>query len=49
MTDLTKLASVIEQAFEDRASISPSTVSSEVKAAVLDALAALNDLSLIHI
>ena len=48
MTDLKNLASVIEQAFEERASISPATVSSEIKNAVLDALAALN-LSLIHI
>ena len=43
MTDLTALASTIEQAFDDRANISPSTVSAEVKAAVLDSLAALNN------
>lgn len=43
MTDLTVLASTIEQAFEDRANITPTTVSSEVKTAVLDALAALNN------
>ena len=43
MTDLTALASTIEQAFEDRANISPATVSTEVKTAVLDSLAALNN------
>jgi len=43
MTDLKHLASVIEQAFEERASISPASVSSEIKNAVLDALAALNN------
>ncbi len=43
MTDLTALASTIEQAFDDRANISPTTVSSEVKTAVIDALAALNN------
>mgnify|MGYP003384644750 FL=1 len=43
MTDLTVLASTIEQAFDDRANITPTSVTSEVKAAVLDALAALNN------
>lgn len=43
MTDLKNLASVIEKAFEERASITPVTVSSEIKNAVLDALAALNN------
>ena len=43
MTDLSALESTIEQAFEDRANISPATVSSDVKTAVLDALAALNN------
>ena len=43
MTDLTTLASTIEQAFDDRANITPTTVSSEIKTAVLDALAALNN------
>ncbi|MFD2165839.1 2,3,4,5-tetrahydropyridine-2,6-dicarboxylate N-succinyltransferase [Thalassotalea euphylliae] len=37
------LQAIIEQAFEDRMSISPSTVSAEVKDAVLAALAALNN------
>ena len=43
MTDLTHLASVIEQAFEERATITPATVSSDIKSAVINALAALND------
>jgi len=46
MTDLTTLSetsAIIEQAFDDRANISPATVSNEVKAAVLDSLAALNN------
>ena len=43
MTDLTALASIIEQAFDDRANITPTTVSSEIKTAVLDSLAALNN------
>jgi len=43
MTDLKHLATVIEQAFEERSSITPATVSSEIKNAVLDALAALNN------
>ncbi len=43
MTDLTHLANVIEQAFEERASITPASVSLEIKNAVLDALAALNN------
>ena len=37
------LKNIIEQAFEDRATITPATVSSEIKQAVLDALAALNN------
>ena len=37
------LQNIIEQAFEDRNSITPSSVSPEIKTAVLDALAALND------
>ena len=40
---MSALQSIIEQAFEDRMNITPSTVSSDVKQAVLDALAALND------
>jgi len=43
MTDLTALESTIEQAFEDRANISPATVSEDIKNAVLASLAALND------
>ncbi len=43
MTDLKALATTIEQAFDDRANISPSTVTAEVKTAVLDALTALNN------
>ena len=38
-----KLQTIIEQAFEDRINISPASVTSEVKAAVLEALAALNN------
>ncbi|WP_448213843.1 2,3,4,5-tetrahydropyridine-2,6-dicarboxylate N-succinyltransferase [Colwellia sp. MEBiC06753] len=40
---MNQLQSIIEQAFEDRMSITPTTVSSEVKEAVLAALAALNN------
>ncbi|MDO6487842.1 2,3,4,5-tetrahydropyridine-2,6-dicarboxylate N-succinyltransferase [Colwellia sp. 6_MG-2023] len=43
MTDLTALANTIEQAFEDRANISPATVTNEVKTAVLASLSALNN------
>ncbi|GGK18442.1 2,3,4,5-tetrahydropyridine-2,6-dicarboxylate N-succinyltransferase [Salinarimonas ramus] len=42
MTDLSALASTIEAAFEDRASISPSTTG-DVRAAVEEALAALDE------
>jgi 2,3,4,5-tetrahydropyridine-2-carboxylate N-succinyltransferase len=42
-TDLTALENLIEQAFEDRANISPAKVSPQIKSAVLDALAALNN------
>ena len=38
-----ELQTIIEQAFEDRMNISPASVSVEVKQAVLDALAALNN------
>jgi 2,3,4,5-tetrahydropyridine-2-carboxylate N-succinyltransferase len=37
------LQKIIEQAFEDRMNITPATVSSEIKQAVLDSLAALNN------
>jgi len=37
------LQSIIDQAFEDRMSITPNTVSDEIKNAVLSALAALNN------
>jgi 2,3,4,5-tetrahydropyridine-2,6-dicarboxylate N-succinyltransferase len=40
---MSELQTIIEQAFEDRMNITPASVSSEVKQAVLDALAALND------
>jgi 2,3,4,5-tetrahydropyridine-2-carboxylate N-succinyltransferase len=40
---MSELQNIIEQAFDDRMNITPSTVSTEVKNAVLDALAALND------
>jgi|TARA_R110001592_G_scaffold37512_7_gene125086 2,3,4,5-tetrahydropyridine-2-carboxylate N-succinyltransferase len=40
---MSNLQSTIEQAFEDRMNITPKTVSTEVKQAVLNALAALND------
>ena len=40
---MSQLQSIIENAFEDRMNITPSTVSNEVKQAILDALAALND------
>ncbi|QBG35147.1 2,3,4,5-tetrahydropyridine-2,6-dicarboxylate N-succinyltransferase [Litorilituus sediminis] len=43
MSDNSQLQTIIEQAFEQRASITPNTVSDEIKQAVLDALAALND------
>ncbi len=43
MTDLTALSATIENAFEDRANISPSSVKAEVKTAVIAALAALNN------
>ena len=38
-----ELQTIIEQAFEDRMNISPASVTSEVKGAVLEALAALNN------
>jgi 2,3,4,5-tetrahydropyridine-2-carboxylate N-succinyltransferase len=40
---MSNLQSTIEQAFEDRMNITPKTVSTEVKQAVLNALAALNN------
>ncbi len=40
---MSELKTIIEQAFENRAEITPTTVTTEVKNAVLDALAALND------
>ena len=40
---MSELQTIIEQAFEDRANITPATVSADVKQAVLDALAALNN------
>ncbi|MBL4764319.1 MAG: 2,3,4,5-tetrahydropyridine-2,6-dicarboxylate N-succinyltransferase [Colwellia sp.] len=43
MTNFTALASTIEQAFDDRANITPTTVSNDIKTAVLAALAALNN------
>jgi len=41
--EMSELQKIIEQAFEDRASITPSTVSADVKQAILDALDALNN------
>ncbi|MGB0936628.1 MAG: 2,3,4,5-tetrahydropyridine-2,6-dicarboxylate N-succinyltransferase [Colwellia sp.] len=43
MTDITNLQSIIEAAFEDRANISPATVPADIKKAVIDSLAALNN------
>jgi 2,3,4,5-tetrahydropyridine-2-carboxylate N-succinyltransferase len=43
MTDITNLQSIIETAFENRANISPATVPADIKKAVIDSLAALND------
>lgn len=40
---MSTLQAIIEQAFEDCTDITPSTVSTEVKQAILDALAALNN------
>ena len=40
---MSELQTVIEQAFEQRMNITPASVSPEVKQAVLDALAALNN------
>jgi len=40
---MSALQSIIEDAFENRMNITPSTVSDDIKQAVLDALAALND------
>jgi 2,3,4,5-tetrahydropyridine-2-carboxylate N-succinyltransferase len=40
---MSELQTIIEQAFEDRADISPSTVSPAIKQAILDALDALNN------
>jgi len=40
---MSELQTIIEQAFENRADITPSSVSPEIKQAILDALAALND------
>ena len=40
---MSELQTTIEQAFEDRMNITPSTVSNEIKQAILDALSALND------
>jgi 2,3,4,5-tetrahydropyridine-2-carboxylate N-succinyltransferase len=40
---MTTLQNIIEQAFENRMNISPSTVTDEVKQAIIDALAALNN------
>ena len=40
---MSELQTIIEQAFEDRANITPSTVSAEIKQAILSALDALND------
>ena len=41
--NMTALKEIIEQAFDNRMNITPATVPSDVKQAVLDALAALND------
>jgi 2,3,4,5-tetrahydropyridine-2-carboxylate N-succinyltransferase len=43
MTHITNLQSIIETAFENRANISPATVPADIKKAVIDSLAALND------
>ncbi len=40
---MSQLQQIIEQAFEERMNITPSTVSPEIKQAVLDAIAALNN------
>ena len=40
---MSELQTIIEQAFEDRANITPSTVSAEIKQAILSALDALNN------
>ena len=40
---MSELQTIIEQAFDERMNITPASVSSEVKQAVLDALAALNN------
>ena len=40
---MSELQTIIEQAFEDRANITPSSVSAEVKQAILSALDALNN------
>ena len=40
---MSALQNIIEQAFEERNNITPATVSTEIKQAVLSALAALND------
>jgi 2,3,4,5-tetrahydropyridine-2-carboxylate N-succinyltransferase len=42
-SEMSELQTIIEQAFEDRANITPSTVTAEVKQAILSALDALND------
>ena len=41
--EMSELQTIIEQAFEDRANITPSTVTTEVKQAILSALDALNN------
>ena len=43
MTDLQQLSQLIENAFEKRDTITPATVSTEIKEAVLSALDALNN------
>jgi 2,3,4,5-tetrahydropyridine-2-carboxylate N-succinyltransferase len=43
MTDLQKLSQLIENAFEKRETITPASVSTEIKDAVLSALDALNN------
>ena len=40
---MSELQQIIEQAFDNRMNITPATATTEVKNAVLDALAALND------
>ncbi len=42
-SEMSELQTIIEQAFEDRANITPSTVSADVKKAILEALDALNN------